>query len=316
MALQVNAGSDLKRTDAFLVDPNQIIVREEWRGRFMPPSEQDIIRMAVSLLDNGQRQPVECRRDNENRLILTAGFTRTAAVRLIRDGFTDTTGQKRVDPGFMLAAIVRDANDETAFIRNVIENAHRSDTSPIDDAHNHDALRTKYGKTDAEIAALYQYSDHAKVSRYRKLLLHPKSIQRMIHDGVMPVQAALDLLDLPEAERDNAIAAAVNAQGKVNGSAIRKQVRDKHLNDNDKPADVPGQITMADAPTAKKPKTKARSIKEVREYLEQLAAPVKDDSDTRTPKMIELAQAFRWFVTGARSEKFLTETIERLVAKK
>src|SRR4051812_22350646 len=88
MAVKINTGdSEYTRQDYFFVDPFEVIVKEELRGRRKPPTEEAIIDMATSMNDHGQQQPVQVRKADNNRIMLNLGFTRTAAARLIRTGF-------------------------------------------------------------------------------------------------------------------------------------------------------------------------------------------------------------------------------------
>lgn len=308
MALQINAGDDVKRGDYFFVDPYQVIVKEELRGRHKPPTEEAIIDMACSILDNGQRQPVECRKLSDKRLQLNLGFTRTAAVRLIRQGFTDPDGVHRHDPDIKLKVIISDANDEQAFINNVVENAHRNQTSPIDDAHNQQRLRDKLGYSDPQITKLYRYKDENKVARLRRLLMLPNAIQDQVHDGVLPVQAALDLLDLPDDKRDEAIKAATDTKtGKVVASQVRAQVREEILRDQE--GQEQAGTSSSGTATATAPRYKALTLKEVRGLFEEYK-----ESDNETLK--ELGKVALLWIAGRKSKKYMDEHFKKLAGAK
>lgn len=235
MAVTINAGNDARRFDGWTVDPYEVIVKEDLRGRRKPPSDEQIVEMAVSMLDHGQREPVECRKVNDKRLQLNLGFTRTAAARLIRDGFDYTdpiTGETthRKDEQFMLKVVLSDSNDKDAFVHNIVENQHRNATSAIDDAHNQRRLRENYGYSDAEITKLFRYKDPNKVGRLRRLLALPDSVQDLVHYEKLTVQAALDLLDLPTDEMDAALAAATDeSTGNIVGTKVREIVREASL---------------------------------------------------------------------------------------
>lgn len=232
MATKLNAG-EVKRGDFFFVDPFQIMADEKFRGRWKPPTEEAIIEMAESLLNHGQQQPIQCRKIKpENKLQVCFGFTRTAAGRLIKTGFTDSEGNFRQDENFTLKVTTTTANDDDAFINNIIENAMRNETSPIDDAYNHKRLREQLGKTNAEIAKLYR-CDVAKVSRYEDLLLLEARFQELVHNKILSVSGGLDLLNVPSDQRDAVVAKAMNVEtGKINGAQIMSQVRDFHLRDH------------------------------------------------------------------------------------
>ncbi len=259
MASVVNAG-DIKRSDVFILDPNEIYVNEADRGRFTPPLEEQIIDLALSILEYGQIQPVECRKIEGNRLKLTMGYTRMAAIRLIREGFT-YEGETYHDPLLRIKCMVTNHNEEVAFKHNIVENQHRNQTSPIDDAHNQERLRDKYGMADRDIAKLYGMQSN-QIARLTRLLSLDKSQQELVHSGSMSVDAAITLLDAPEDKRAGMIAAAI-VNGKVKGTAVKNQVRDHHLRDANPPV-APG----APAPKAGTYKAVPRSIRDVREFFE------------------------------------------------
>lgn len=245
MATTLNVTEKPGRTDVFALNPFDVEVRNDLRGRRKPPSHDDVVHRAISFLQEvdgqlvGQIEPVVCRKIEDHKLLLTLGYTRTAAARLIREGFTYTdpdTGEKKTfkDENWKLKVIVRDSNDKMAFLQNVAENAQRKATTPMDDAINQDRMRTAYGMTDAEIARWYSYPEASKVSRLKNLLrLNPEE-QDLVDAGALSIQGALDLLELPEDERAKAIEAAKTASGKINGSALRSYVREHILSDDAK----------------------------------------------------------------------------------
>jgi ParB-like chromosome segregation protein Spo0J len=230
MALTLNAGKPTRR-DLWWIDPTKIIVTEEHRGRSRPPTEEQIVELAMSIFDYGQQQPCTCRRVQRDRVKLVAGFTRAAAGRLIKSGFTGTDGLKRHNEEFKLQCAIVDCNDAEAFRRNVIENAHRGETSPIDDAVNQRRLKEDQGMTDQDVAQLYRYKDTSKVQRLAQLLQLDNAIQDEIHFGRMPIDAGLTLLKMDPKKRKQAVKAATKASGKITASAIKAQVREEHLAD-------------------------------------------------------------------------------------
>lgn len=331
MALSINAGADARRTDLFMVDPYQIIVKEDLRGRLKPPTQEQIIDMAESLAKHGQQQPVQVRKVHDKQVQLVLGFTRCAAARLIREGFdfvNPATGEtERIHfPEFKLKVVVADVNEEQALLHNIIENAHRKDTSPIDDAYNHNKLRDKMGKTDAEITRIYRYKDSNRVGRCRKLLGLPNDVQEMVHDGRMAVSAALALLELPEEEMKTAIAAAVQDNGKVSGAAINDIVRDHHLRDADKLPEttivvtettvpVDGVEAPVAAPTKNRNKPNAnaapapvrgtphRTMKNLKAWLEQ----EREDEGQKA-----FLKVFSLWIAGKRADKTLNDALDTL----
>ncbi len=293
MSVHISAGKDVRRGDFFFIDPFEINVKEELRGRHTPPTEEDVISMAHSLMEFGQRQPVECRRIEGNRLQLTLGFTRVAAARLIREGFEGGT-----DKNFKIKVVLTDANDDLAFQHNVVENAHRNQTSSIDDAFNQARLRDRNGMSDTDIAKLYRCSP-ATVGNLRKLLGLDKKIQTQIHEGKMSVIAGLDLLELPDDKRQAAVADAVKDNGKVSGAEVRKKVREHILSDDNQPPRP--AASRINEPKPKK--SKARSIKEIKDFFEAKREATKDKAHK------ELCTVLLLWINGLRTDESLDEAI-------
>jgi ParB-like chromosome segregation protein Spo0J len=346
MATKVNAG-DVRRGDLLFVDPFEIKMVEELRGRHKPPTEEAVIKMAMSILEHGQLEPVECRKIENSRLQLTLGFTRAAAVRLIRTGFIDLDGVEHpADNEFRLKVVVTDTNDDKAFIRNVVENAHRNSTTPMDDAFNQNRLRTKYGMSDAEIARLYQYKGQNTVARLKKLLSLETRFQDMVHNGTLSINGALELLDLPPHQRDSALQAATNQDsGKVNATDLRAQVRDRILADaeageengvNDDSVIVPPDGAAADmvigdgtdgfgdgtpaptgtdtpAPTGtdtpiRNLSAKPRTLREVRATLQAFA-----DAEEVDPAVKKTCDVLIGYINGTKSDKQLLNAFYALL---
>lgn len=313
MATKINAGDGVKRGDLYMVDPYQVVVKEELRGRHLPPTDEQIIDMALSMKEHGQRQAVECRKVDNDKLLLVLGFTRTAAARMIRTGFVDPeTNETIKDENFMLKVVITDANDSKAFINNIVENAHRNQTSPMDDAFNQHRLRDQYGYSDADIRRLFQYKDTAKVSRLRRLLSLPELAQLIVHEGRLPVQAALDVMDIQDEEARNQawekIYAECEANGKTKASDVRTMVRQHHLND-DSPEDGQETTQEPEKPedTRNVKSCKPRSAKEMRSYWENVSQNHADDT------VKQMAEVVILWMAGKRADKTLTKAIDAVL---
>jgi ParB-like chromosome segregation protein Spo0J len=329
MATALNVGIEkAKRGDLFLVDPNEVIIEESWRGREFPPTEEEIIQLATNIFYETQLSPVEARRLPDNRPKLTLGFTRTAAVRLIRKGFPHPeTGELLHDPQRLLKLIVVDGNDEEAFRRNIIENAHRKATSPIDDAHNQRKLKDNYGNTDQQIATLYGLKSTNMIIRNRKLLALDRNKQRMVHEGKMSVEAALMLLELPEEKREEAVKTATEDTGKVAGTKLRVFAREAAIDAADEQTedevtkalhvtqdilrDDHKELRVGTATTAPKPRYQKLTGKEmVRFFQEKL-----DDEDTPQP-LRNLAETFMTWASGRRKVAWFEQQLNDMLPKR
>lgn len=315
MARQIATGH--KRVDAYLANPDEIIVKEEFRGRHKPPTDDAIITMALSMLTHGQQQPVVCRLNGDKEMLLIMGFTRTAAARLIRFGFDDpVTGDHYQDAEFMLKVnLSNDMNDQGAFERNIVENEHRNMTSFIDDAYNHARLRDRYGYTNEDIIKLYNYKDINKPARLQRLLALPNKAQDLVHMDLLPVQAALDLLDITDdAEREkafNEIYAQAEAGDKIKAADVRRTVRAHILNDDEKTeggeGEGDGSGDGGSGPKAPKPKAKGLGMRDVRLFYTTLST---DHPDAAVRKFAKTHLAW---MSGLRKDATMEKAIDELL---
>jgi ParB-like chromosome segregation protein Spo0J len=299
MSITINTLTKTTRTDLYNVNPFEIEINNDLRGRHIPPTDQQIIQRAYSMLPPsmggiGQIQPIEARRKQDKTLLITLGFTRINAARRIRQGFT-YNGTHYQDPNYTIQVRVIDCDDPTALKRNIAENAQRNPTSPIDDAYNQIKLATECGMTDQEIANFYNTTS-TKIKTLRKLLQHTPAIQHQIHTGEISVTAALTLLELPEEEREQAIQNAKRNTGTINGAKIQTQIRNKILSrkcDHDNPTPV---------------KTKTRTHKEIKTYLQILQDPTQHPD----PNIRQIAKALTNYITGKTGDQALTNAIYKL----
>lgn len=310
MPVKLEGGDNMKRRDYFSLNPFNIQIREELRGRHKAPDEESIVALAESMMENGQQQPVVIRRQADNTPLLISGFTRTAAARLIRDGFKDRKGEHRQNADFMINANLTDANDETAFRLNIVENAHRNQTSPIDDAKNQHRLRESHAMSEDEIADLYKYPNTQKVARLRRLLALPEKLQDLVHDGILRTSAAIDLLDITDVEAQKAafdqVLADYEANGKIKSSEVRSRVRETLLND-----DHSENEQHKDSEGGKKTKSKGLSMKEVREFFDVIIAEEEQAED-----LVTFAKTALAWLGGRRTNKSMMKAIDDLYKAK
>ena len=200
----------ISKGDVFQVDPMQLVIDEEqvFTGRWKPVSDDVVRERAESFLEIGQQQPCRIRHlhgKGPNAVYaLVAGFTRAKAAILISSD-PDLRARAGLEAGknYPLKVIRSNTNESTAVVENIVENAQRQETSPIDDAHNHEKLRS-LGYTDADIARIVGM-DPGKVSKLKKLLGLEERFQQQIHDGELSMEAGLGLMDIEPAKRDEVV---------------------------------------------------------------------------------------------------------------
>lgn len=166
------------------------------RGRLRPRRFIDgpaLKKLAESVQSEGIIQPLLVRKLGRGRFELVAGERRWHAARM--------AGLKRVP------TIVTDVSDAAAFALALIENLHREDLNPIDQAHAARHLVESFSMTHQEIADMIGRS-RAGVTNLLRLLELPNDVQAMLADGKLDLGHARALLALPEGLR---VAAAEQA---------------------------------------------------------------------------------------------------------
>jgi ParB-like chromosome segregation protein Spo0J len=216
---------------------------------------------------------------------VVSGFTRTRAVQLINtDPELRTRAGLKDGEVYPLLAIVANINEEESLIANIVENSQRNATSPIDDAHNHERLRT-LGWKDHKIAELYQRS-LSSILWLQRLLTLERKYQEMVHRGEMSVTAAVDLLDLPPEQRATAMA---TVEPGANKREITQRVRDAKREG--------GVVTK-------------RSIGEVRKFL---AGATGDEVQYDNPHTRSVLGAFYRYVQGETNEDVLLDELATIL---
>lgn len=240
-----NKADGLKVLSTVSVLPSKCKVTDKFRGRSQKVSDETIYKTADSIRDVGQLHPVQGRQiAGTDEYEILFGNVRTLAGQALEQGYTAQTGvdkdgnpkyqQVEGNPNFRLRLEVVECSDEEAFKRNVTENNTRENTTPIDNAKNHEILRTEYGMSDAAITRLYGYKHQASVTRLRKLLNLSEEFQNAVHVGDMTASAAYLLLDVPEESRGTVWLLAVDSkkndktdkdEGGIGGSAMADAIK-------------------------------------------------------------------------------------------
>jgi ParB-like chromosome segregation protein Spo0J len=278
-----------RRSDMHYVDPADVKLVEANRGRVYAPSEKDIMLRAISFAEIGQLEPCIIRKSGRDYEVV-AGFHRTAAARLLREGF-EFEGVTYHQPDFMLKVVTTTGSAIEARLANIAENAQRTNTSPIDDAVNQRWLREQLGEGDTDIARRYGVS-RSTVQRLSRLLELDEEERKMVHDGNLSVSAALELLDMDPALRRVALEAAVELDGKVSGTRLRKAARDSLVRDTTEDDPEGGEETPRTAV-----KAKARSLAEIKQWLM--------DRDPDNPDLVKLRDTLLLWVKGEKSDESL-----------
>lgn len=234
MTADIATNYESKKRETHCVDTRDVRVNRERSGRVSPATPEEVADLAASIDVFGQLQPVEVVKDSAGNMTLVSGFTRFDAVELLNEQ-KNTNNTNRV---LLWVAVksTKQLNPEDQYVRNIIENKHRRDTTPLDDAHNQQKLRQDYGWTDARIAALYRVTP-SRVSQQRRLLSLIEPIRKLVIAKRLSCAAAEELGTLSVEDQQKWFDAFTNTGHveKANTEEIREQVRESRASEDDGP---------------------------------------------------------------------------------
>ncbi len=111
-----------------------------------------------------------------------------------------------------IPAIVRDTGDDDLLRDALLENLHRSQLNPLEEAAAYDQLLKDVGCTHEELAQRLGRS-RPQISNTLRLLRLPPSVQRRLAAGVLSAGHARALLALPDAQAQDRLAHRIVAEG-------------------------------------------------------------------------------------------------------
>jgi ParB family chromosome partitioning protein len=165
------------------------------RGIF---EETALEELAQSLRQVGMLQPILVRPRDDGRYEIVAGERRYRAARM--------AGMDRVP------AVVRRTGDDQLLTEALVENIHRADLSPLEEAAAYDQLLSDFGMTHEALAAKLGKSRSA-ISNTLRLLALPSGVQRRLADGTLSAGHARALLTLEDRDQQEQLAQRIVADG-------------------------------------------------------------------------------------------------------
>lgn len=145
--------------------------------------EESLAELSASIREIGVLQPVLVRPLEDGTYQLVAGERRWRAAR--RAGLP------------LIPAIVRDADDLATVERALVENLHRQDLTPLEEAAAFQQLAEDFGLTHEQIAARVGKSRSAVTNTLRLMSL-PAAVQHLLADGRLSAGHAKALLGCPD----------------------------------------------------------------------------------------------------------------------
>jgi ParB family transcriptional regulator, chromosome partitioning protein len=193
----IPATERLEDTDAALrelpvseIRPNSYQPREHF-------DEEALVSLAASIQAVGVLQPILVRQSGPQEYELIAGERRWRAAR--RAGLQT------------IPAIVRPTEDVRSLEQALVENLHREDLTPLEEAAAYQQLIEEFGHTQEEVAQRVGKSRSAVANTLRLLHL-PPSIQRLLAEGQISAGHARALLGTPDRVYQEQLARAIVAE--------------------------------------------------------------------------------------------------------
>lgn len=208
-------------------------VEQLQRGRLQPRQAIDgpgLARLAESVQAQGVIQPLFVRKVAKGRFEILAGERRWQAAKM--------AGLRRVP------TVIRNVTDATALAISLIENLHREDLNPMDQAVAIARLVDDFSQTHAQVAEMIGRS-RATVTNLLRLLELPTKVRSMIADGRLDMGHGRALLTLPKDECV-AMAEAIVAEGLSVREVERRVSGRKHIRRNSGEAETTAEAAGVD----------------------------------------------------------------------
>ncbi len=145
------------------------------------------------------------------------GVLQPIVVREVGDGFELIMGERRWRATQLaglatVPAIIRDTDDADLLRDALLENLHRSQLNPLEEAAAYQQLLDDFGCTHEELATRISRS-RPQISNTLRLLKLPPLVQRRVAAGVLSAGHARALLGLPDAAAQERLAQRIVAEG-------------------------------------------------------------------------------------------------------
>ena len=160
--------------------------------------EESLNELTFSLKEIGLLQPIVVRAVANNEYEIVAGERRFRAAKLA--GFNK------------IPALIRDTQDTHMLRDALLENLHRAQLNPLEEAAAYQQLLEDFGGTQEELAAKLGRS-RPQVTNTMRLLKLPPTVQKRVAAGVLSSGHAKALLGLAQSEDIEVLASRIVAEG-------------------------------------------------------------------------------------------------------
>lgn len=186
------------------IEPNQYQPRETF-------DEEALVSLTASIRELGVLQPVLVRQLGDDRYELIAGERRWRAAK--RAGLP------------AIPALVKAADDASSLEQALVENLHRADLNPVEEAAAYQQLIDEFDLTQEQVATRVGKS-RPTVANALRLFQLPPSIQKLLIESRLSAGHARALLGTPDRAFQEALAAKA-ADGGMTVRAVEEAVRER-----------------------------------------------------------------------------------------
>jgi ParB family chromosome partitioning protein len=240
----VDRGASLIDVAVDHVEPNRLQPRKHF-------DEEALTSLAASVRELGVLQPVLVRESDDGRYELIAGERRWRAAK--RAGLVS------------IPAIVKTTTDTHSLEQALVENLHRQDLNPLEEAAAYQQLIEDFQLTHDELATRMGKS-RAAITNTLRLFQLPPSVQRMVADGLLAAGHARALLGTPDRGFQESLARRAVAEG-MSVRAVEDAVRVRSSqNEASEDADTNG----VGSPPAATRRLRPPGFRELEELLAEL----------------------------------------------
>lgn len=145
------------------------------------------------------------------------GLLQPLVVRRTGDGYELIAGERRWRAAQLaglaeVPVVVKDVTDSEAFVMGLIENLHREDLNPIEEAEGYSRLIEDHGLSQSDLSARLG-RDRSTISNSLRLLKLPEDVRTMVIEGALSEGHARALLQAPTSAAMITLARKVTALG-------------------------------------------------------------------------------------------------------
>jgi len=183
--------------------------------------ETALVEVPVNSVAPNRRQPRQDFGDDAleglARSIREVGVLQPIVVRRVEEGYELVAGERRLRAARMaglatVPAILRTTDDTEALREALIENIHRQDLAPLEQASAFQELQDELGVTQEDLAKRLGHS-RPHVANTIRLLNLPAEVQGLLGEGTITAAHGRALLALDDAEGQASLAHRIAAEG-------------------------------------------------------------------------------------------------------